>query len=294
MAARREIRTAHAAVDVKQRLELVIGVLMRKRRLTAVLIALLMAVLAGSARATVVVLLDQRGLVRGAARAFWGTCQERSSYVDERGMILTRYVFTVHEGLKGDCGATEEVSLPGGVVGNRGLVIPGMPTFDVGDELVHQLQIYKHFKEIAALLHEREKQGLHGYVRIAPLPRLDPQLDLGDVTAGDLLSAVQEALDALPSPAAGEVVTPVTVTIAEQITLIEERLTWRRQVRFREILSAATTRVEVIVTLLAVLELIKQDRVQVKQERLFGEIVIERQTPAETAPADLPAIDPAA
>jgi segregation and condensation protein A len=165
---------------------------------------------------------------------------------------------------------------------------------DVGDELVHQLQIYKHFKEIAALLHEREKQGLHGYVRIAPLPRLDPQLELGDVTADDLLSAVQEALDALPGPAAGEVVTPITVTISEQITLIEERLTRRRQVRFREILSAATTRVEVIVTLLAVLELIKQDRVRVKQERLFGEIVIERQTPAETAPADLPAIDPAA
>jgi len=165
---------------------------------------------------------------------------------------------------------------------------------DVGDELVHQLQIYKRFKEIAALLREREQQGLHGYVRIAPLPRLEPQLDLGDVSAHDLLAAVQEALDAMPAPLVGEVVTPITVTIAEQIAHIEEQLAQRRQVRFREVLSQATTRVEVIVTLLALLELIKQDRVQVWQERPFGKIVIERQTSAEAAPVGAPTTNPAA
>ena len=165
---------------------------------------------------------------------------------------------------------------------------------DVGDELARQLQTYRRFKEIATLLHEREKQGLHGYVRIAPLPRLDPQLDLGDVTADDLLAAVQEALDARPAPLVGEVVGIVTVTIAEQIVQIEEHLTRQRRVRFRDVLSRATTRVEVIVTLLALLELIKQDRVRVSQERLFGAIIIERQASAETAPAGAPATSPAA
>ena len=172
---------------------------------------------------------------------------------------------------------------------------PALPpeTEDVGDDLVRQLQAYKRFKEIAALLQEREKQGLAGYVRIAPLPRLDPQLDLGATTADDLLAAVQEALDALPAPPVGEVVGRVTVTITEQITKIERYLIQRRRVRFREVLSEATTRVEVIVTLLALLELIKQDRVQVSQERLFGEIIIEQQTPTETTPADVPATTPA-
>lgn len=165
---------------------------------------------------------------------------------------------------------------------------------DVGDELVHQLQIYKRFKEIAALLREREQQGLHGYVRIAPLPRLEPQLDLGDVSAHDLLAAVQEALDAMPAPLVGEVVTPITVTIADQIAHIEEQLARRRQVRFRDVLSRATTRVEIIVTLLALLELIKQDRVRVWQESPFGQIVIEHQASAEAAPVDAPATSPAA
>lgn len=161
---------------------------------------------------------------------------------------------------------------------------------EAGDELVRQLQEYKRFKNIAGLLHEREKQGLHGYVRIAPTPHLEPQLDLDGVTFHDLVAVVQEALEAIPTtPSAGNVVTPSTVTIGEQITLIEKRLIRQRQVGFREVLSDATTRVEVIVTLLAVLELIKRDQVRVRQEQLFGEIVIERSEFADPASADVAA-----
>jgi len=165
---------------------------------------------------------------------------------------------------------------------------------DVGDELVCQLQIYKRFKEIATLLQEREKQGLRGYVRIAPLPHLEPQLDLGDVTFHDLLTAVQEALDTMPAPPVSEVVAPIAVTVAEQIAHIKDQLAQQRQVHFREILSDAACRVEVIVTLLALLELIKQDQVRVRQERLFGKIIIEQRTSAQAAPADAPAANPAA
>jgi segregation and condensation protein A len=155
---------------------------------------------------------------------------------------------------------------------------------DVGEDLVRQLQAYKRFKEIASTLHEREKEGLHGYVRVAPLPRLDPQLDMGNVVIGDLLMYVQEALDALPAPPVGDVVTPVTVTIDKQIERIEKQLSRREKVGFREFLSVAATRVEVIVTLLAVLEMVKQDRARVRQEQLFGEILIERGTPAAEEP----------
>ena len=165
---------------------------------------------------------------------------------------------------------------------------------DVGDDLVHQLQIYKRYKEIATLLHEREEQGLHGYVRIAPLPHLDPQLDMGDTSIQDLLTIVQEALDAIPAPPVGKVVAPVTVTIAGQMTHIERQLAQQSQIRFREILSEATTRVEIIVTLLALLEMIKQNRVLVWQERLFDEIFIKRQASAELTSADAPATGPTA
>ncbi len=146
---------------------------------------------------------------------------------------------------------------------------------DTGDQLVQQLLIYKRFKSIANLLHEREKQGLHSYIRLAPLPERDPQLDIGDATIQDLLRVAQEALDVVNGPPVGEVVSPVTVTIDEQIELIKQKLSQRRQIRFRQLLSPATTRVEIIVTLLAVLELIKQDQITVKQEKLFGAIILE-------------------
>jgi segregation and condensation protein A len=150
---------------------------------------------------------------------------------------------------------------------------------DVGEDLVRQLQAYKRFKEIAELLHERERQGLHSYVRVAPMPRLEPQLDVGNVSLNDLLAYVQEALDALPAPPVGEVVAPIAVTIDQQIARIEGQLTRRRQVRFREFLSGVSTRIEIIVTLWAVLELVKQKRARVQQEELFGEIFIEQEIP---------------
>lgn len=147
---------------------------------------------------------------------------------------------------------------------------------DVGQDLVHRLQIYKRFKEIARLLHTREERGLHTYIRLVPSPRRAPQPDLSDVTLDDLLSLAQEALEVAPGPPVDDVVAPVTVTIEEQIEHIERELTGASQIVFRTLLSRAASRVEVVVTLLAVLELIKQDRVVVRQDALFGEIVIER------------------
>jgi segregation and condensation protein A len=154
---------------------------------------------------------------------------------------------------------------------------------DVGDELVEQLRIYKRYKEVASLLREREQEGLRGFIRIAPMPRLDPQLDLGEVTIRDLLGVIRDVLDAAPGLPAGEVVAAITVTIAEQQELIQKRLAHGRKLRFRDLLRKAASRVEVIVTLLALLELIKQDLVQVWQDKPFAPIYIERREPEEVA-----------
>ena len=147
---------------------------------------------------------------------------------------------------------------------------------EVGQDLVNRLQIYKRFKEIAQLLHGREEQGFHTYIRLVPSPRRAPEPDLRDVSLQDLLALAQEALDKVPGPPVDDVVAPVTVTIDEQIAHIERELVQSKRIVFRSLLSRAASRVEVIVTLLAVLELIKQDRIAVRQDALFEEIVIER------------------
>jgi segregation and condensation protein A len=134
---------------------------------------------------------------------------------------------------------------------------------------------YKQFKMVAGTLRQRETDGLRNYIRVALPPKLEPKLSLGDVTLDELIAAVRQALEVRPpEPAVGEVVSPMTVTIGEQMTFIRDELTHRRQISFQGLLRRATSRVEIIVTFLAVLELIKQYVVEVQQDSLFGDIVI--------------------
>jgi segregation and condensation protein A len=149
---------------------------------------------------------------------------------------------------------------------------------DVGDELARQLIEYKRFKEIALSLREREESGLRSFVRVAPPPALNRRLDLADLSLQDLVEAVRAALSAAAGEDEGapvsDVVRPATVTIEQQMALIEQALRRHGQISFQRLLGQASSRVEIIVTFLAVLELIKQQQVDVRQERLFGEVII--------------------
>lgn len=146
---------------------------------------------------------------------------------------------------------------------------------DIGDQLARQLRIYKQFKTVAEMLRQRETDGLKNFIRVASPPKLEPKLTLGDVTLDDLVAAVRQALEVRPpDPAVSKVVSPMTVTIGEQMALIRAQLTQHSQIRFQSLLGRAVSRVEIIVTFLAVLELIKQNVVVVQQDGLFGDIVV--------------------
>jgi segregation and condensation protein A len=146
---------------------------------------------------------------------------------------------------------------------------------DVGDELVRQLIEYKKFKEAAQELRQREEMGLRAYVRVASPPRLERTPDLEGITLDDLLEVVQQALAVTSlAPSVANMVAPITVTIADKISQIEAALRRRSRVSFNRLLARAASRVEIIVAFLAVLELIKRQRVDVQQERAFGEIII--------------------
>jgi segregation and condensation protein A len=150
---------------------------------------------------------------------------------------------------------------------------------DPGEALARQLKEYKRFKEAAQLLREIEERGRRTYPRVAPPPELDARLADGGITLADLLAAAQRALVGLPDglsqpPVPAGVVVPFTLTIRDQIGLIREKTAGGRGVTFRSLLQYARQRVEIIVTLLAVLELIKRREIHVTQEAMFGEIII--------------------
>jgi segregation and condensation protein A len=147
---------------------------------------------------------------------------------------------------------------------------------DPAEALARQLREYKRFKQAALALRAIEESGLHSYSRLAPPPDLERHLGAGDASLTDLLAAAQIALKQLPEsmPELQGVVVPFALTIHDQILLIREVTTGGRSATFRELVAGATHRLEIIVTLLAVLELIKRRQITVVQSGLFGEIQV--------------------
>lgn len=148
---------------------------------------------------------------------------------------------------------------------------------DPGETLARQLRVYKRFKELATWLEERETKHLRTYLRVAPPPRLESRLNLSDLTLADLLAAA-EAIFAREQNKAelNTIISAPRITIREKIAWIAQHLRERPHSTFRTLLSDKPSRLEVVVTFLALLELVKRYRVQAKQEALFGEIFIEK------------------
>jgi len=145
---------------------------------------------------------------------------------------------------------------------------------DPGDELARQLLAYKKYKQIAGLLKEREDTNLRTYLRLAPPPKVEKKPDFSKLTTLDLLEAVRRALAVLPDrPALETVVAPPKVTIRDQIRRIAGALREQNgRASFQKLLEGATSRLEIVVTFLAVLELIKRRKIEARQEQMFGEI----------------------
>lgn len=143
---------------------------------------------------------------------------------------------------------------------------------DPAEALARQLREYKQFKQAAAWLRWREEQGWRTYLRVAPPPKIESRLDLSGVTLHGLQQALQTALARIEKSAESvSLTTRRRITIEGQIDLL------RRTVRsgalsFHELLSAEVTTVEVCITLLAVLELIKRSEIAAAQSELFGPI----------------------
>ena len=149
---------------------------------------------------------------------------------------------------------------------------------DPAEALARQLREYKRFKDAASALRTIEEAGYHTYLRAAPPPELERHLETDPSALVDLLAAAQAALASaaasLPPERLDGMVVPFTLTIHDQIGLIRRVTAGSQGVTFQSLLLRTHHRVEIIVTLLAVLELIKRQQIQVAQEQPFGDIMI--------------------
>ena len=146
---------------------------------------------------------------------------------------------------------------------------------DIGEALALQLVKYKRYREIADLLARREAAELHTYLRLAPIPKIEGVVDLSGLGLTDLVASAQSVLGQDGKPSLSNVVPPLRITIREKITLITDFLRSEKRITFRELLVSRRSRLDIVVTFLALLELVKRHFIHVNQNELFGEIALE-------------------
>jgi len=149
---------------------------------------------------------------------------------------------------------------------------------DPGETLARQLIIYKRFKELSKFLENREAEGLHTYLRLDTTANLQipSRLDISELTLDALVQAAREIFSNPNNlPPLSEVVSIARFTIRQKISTILDTLKRTGKLTFRSLLSAKGDRVEIVVTFLAMLELVKRHMVGASQTALFGEIELQ-------------------
>jgi segregation and condensation protein A len=159
---------------------------------------------------------------------------------------------------------------------------------DAAEALAERLRQYQRIRAAAEHLGERERSGLRAYPRAAPPPEVPKRLEPGNVSLDELAQAFAAALAEVPPAPAPEpeLVRPNRVRLRDRLGAIRQLLVDRRRVTFHEVLlgDARPTREYVVVSFLAVLELLRRRVIQAVQTELFGEIELELKQGAEAQP----------
>ncbi len=140
-------------------------------------------------------------------------------------------------------------------------------------ELVRRLLEYQKYKAAALQLDEYPQLNRDLYARSAPAPEVVE--DAGDefVAVGlyDLMQALQQLLKERPEPLVHQIMVE-QLSVADRINQILEALQGQQSLSFNELFPEQVNRPEVIVTFLALLELVKMRLVRLLQSQRFGAI----------------------
>ena len=148
-------------------------------------------------------------------------------------------------------------------------------TVDVEDprtELVEMLLEYKKYKDISNFLRklETDQLKLHQVNSFLDSVEWDPEIFLSDVNLLDMGIAFKKLLINLPKPSYYEIET-YKININQQIQFINSMFLNRKRIRFSELAQRLKNRIEVLITFLAILEMIKNQKLRVSQKTVFGD-----------------------
>jgi segregation and condensation protein A len=141
-------------------------------------------------------------------------------------------------------------------------------------ELIRQLVEYKKFKDAALQLSQREEEQSNVFARHGDAGiELDAsKAPLAEVNIFDLINAFSDVLKKASARDDFHEITEEKFTVSDKIEEILYTLRDRMEMLFSEVFGQASSRTEIVVTFLALLELIRLKRLKVRQDQAFGEI----------------------
>ena len=160
---------------------------------------------------------------------------------------------------------------------------PVQPPEEEGDEddprweLIRQLIEYKKFKDAAGFLSRRQMMMEHVYPATPEVPDLKKD-DVGgfpELGIFDLIRAFQKVLNRFRQEDLKEIADD-RFTVSDKIEYLLNHVAPGTSMPFLQLFAAATSRDEVIVTFVAMLELMKMRQFRVTQDHLLGEITLFR------------------
>ncbi len=146
-------------------------------------------------------------------------------------------------------------------------------------ELVERLRAYKQLHRVAEELGRREQAGLRVYGRVAGPPDIAPPLAPGEVSIEALVAALEAALAQVEpdaEPATDPALRPHAVQLGDRLSHLQRLIQSRGRITFGEALGGGgRDREFIIVSFLAVLELLRLRWLRAVQDEVFGEIALE-------------------
>ena len=150
---------------------------------------------------------------------------------------------------------------------------------DPREELVRKLIEYKKYKEASLELKAREDTYKKIYYKAREeIEYYEEELDLEGVDLSTLMELYENILEKgldLPKDTEFEEIKRDEITIEESIRDVLYTLNLKKKIKFQDLFEANSTKAVIVTTFLAILELIKQKSISIKQENNFSEIYVE-------------------
>ena len=149
-------------------------------------------------------------------------------------------------------------------------------------ELIRQLIEYKKFKDAAGFLHRREiaqEQIFENTPLKETRPGDEEPVPLAEASIFDLIRAFQNVLKRFDEARDFGDIVDDRYTVNDKIEFLMTSLKPGQSMSLQNLFQRASSKVEVIVTFLALLELMKMNQFRANQTGLLGEINIERSAP---------------